>query len=177
MPDDTNYDNDLSDLDEDYAAAPEPEDPGKVADGKYEVTVMAAEVTRSKTSGNAMLKWTLRIDGPTNKGRLLWRYNMLITQQNLTWLKGDLAACGIRLAKISDLPGRCDELVGLRLQVTQKTKGEFTNVYIGGLLKAAPAPAAAEAPASAGSGNGGAAAPAPASPDAVINGEGDEIPF
>lgn len=139
----SNYDSDmdLSGYDDDFAAAPDPTDNGgsdKIADGKYNVTVIKMICKRSK-AGNPMLEWTLRIDGPTNVGRQLWRYNMLATQQNHTWLKGDLRTCGFTLAKLSDLPDRCEELVGLRLRVTKKTKGDFENIYINELLTDAAA--------------------------------------
>ena len=47
-----------------------------VPDGKYQVNVDRVELTRAQTSGNPMLKWTLRILAPTHKGRLLWRNNV-----------------------------------------------------------------------------------------------------
>ena len=36
-----------------------------VPDGKYQVNVERVELTRAKTSGNPMLKWSLRIIAPT----------------------------------------------------------------------------------------------------------------
>ena len=61
-----------------------------VPDGKYQVNVDRVELTRAQTSGNPMLKWTLRILAPTHKGRLLWRNNVMASNENIKWLKQDL---------------------------------------------------------------------------------------
>ena len=80
-----------------------------VPDGKYQVNVDRVELTRAQTSGNPMLKWTLRILAPTHKGRLLWRNNVMASNENIKWLKQDLYTCG--------------------LQVTKRTRGENENIY------------------------------------------------
>jgi len=54
-----------------------------VPDGKYQVNVDRVELTRAQTSGNPMLKWTLRILAPTHKGRLLWRNNVMASNENI----------------------------------------------------------------------------------------------
>ena len=126
---------DLSDREDDFANAEEEKaknfDP--VPDGKYTVEVEAAKVATSQ-SGQAMLKWTLRIVGGKFDGRLLWRNNMLETKQNLGWLKRDLAISGIVLAKLNDLNDRAQELVGFCFEVTQKTTGQYSNIYLNRLL-------------------------------------------
>ena len=43
-----------------------------VPDGKYQVAVEKVELTQSST-GNPMLKWTLRILAPRFLNRFLWR--------------------------------------------------------------------------------------------------------
>jgi hypothetical protein len=133
---------DLSHLETDFGAAEEKKagnfDP--VPDGKYVVEVDAAEVTTSK-SGAPMLKWTLRIlEGPFDN-RLMWRYNHLASKSNLEWLKTDLGRAGITLAKLNDLNERAGELVGLVLNVTKKTNGQYENTYIDGIAAATDAPA------------------------------------
>ena len=46
-------------------------DPDTVPDGTYQVIVDKAELTRAKTSGTPMLRFDLRILGPTYKNRHL----------------------------------------------------------------------------------------------------------
>jgi hypothetical protein len=100
-----------------------------IPDGKYQVNVEKAELTRSQTSGNPMLKWTLKILGPKFAGRLLWRNNV-ITNDNLKWLKTDLHTCGVTLAKLSELPSRLSDLLDVKLEVTKRTRGESESVYL-----------------------------------------------
>lgn len=123
---------DLSQFDEDFAQA-EVEERGEfetVPDGKYQVNVDGVELTNSKTSGNPMLKWTLRVLGPNHRNRLLWRNNMLVTRENMRWLKQDLHTCGLYLEKASELPDRLDDLLDVKLEVTKRTKGEYENIYL-----------------------------------------------
>ncbi len=118
---------DLSRFDEAFAAAPAEDD--EVPDAKYEVTVEKVELTRSQTSGNPMLKWMLKILGPEHEGQILWRHNVLLTDENVAWLKKDLKKCGLEIAKISDLPAHLERLLDVRLLVTKKTSGEYANIY------------------------------------------------
>ena len=126
---------DLTQFDEDY---PEMEVEDRefepVPDGKYQVSVDKVEITRSKTSGNPMLKWCLKIIAPRFIGRLLWRNNMMVTKDNIRWLKGDLELCGLKLAKLSDLPANLENLLDVMLEVTKRTRGEFENIYFNRLL-------------------------------------------
>lgn len=97
---------DLSRFDNEFENAPVEEkgefDP--VPDGKYQVNVDKVEITTAKTTGNPMLKWTLKILAPRCRGRLLWRNNVMATRENIRWLKNDLHVCGLDLQKLSDLP-------------------------------------------------------------------------
>lgn len=141
-------------------------------DGKYFVEVDAAEVTTSR-SGQAMLKWTLRVLQGRFDNRMLWRNNMLETRQNLGWLKKDLKICGVELAKLNDLNTRASELVGLCLEITQKTSDKYSNVYLNRLLtdeEIAKLSASATPPAT--NGGNGATAPARAATEAD-----DNLPF
>ena len=56
---------DLSRFDNDFADAPvEEKEFDSVPDGKYQVNVDKVEITTAKTTGNPMLKWTLKILAP-----------------------------------------------------------------------------------------------------------------
>ncbi|MCK4414409.1 MAG: DUF669 domain-containing protein [Candidatus Eisenbacteria sp.] len=119
----------LTKFDDDFAAA-EVEIRDAIPDGRYQVRVEHVELTRSRAAGNPMLKWTLRIlDGP-QEGRCLWRHNMLITAENIKWLKTDLHRCGVEIAKLSDLPENLGRLRDLVLEVTKRTRDENSNVFI-----------------------------------------------
>ena len=122
---------DLSQFDNDYAAAKvEKREYERVPDGRYEVVVDSMELTHARSTGNPMLKWTLRVLGPQCEGRLLWRNNVLATRDNLSWLKGDLQVCGLELARLSDLQPNLGRLLGIRLEVIVRTRGEHQNVYL-----------------------------------------------
>ena len=122
---------DLSQFDETFESAEvEEREFEDVPDGKYQVNVDKVELTKAKTSGNTMLKWTLRIIAPAHKGRLLWRNNVIATNDNVKWLKQDLYTCGLELKKLSDLPAHLEQLLNLKLDITKKTSGENERIYL-----------------------------------------------
>jgi len=126
----TNDNLDLAQFDDAFEAAEvEERDFDPVPDGKYQVNVDKVELTRAQTSGNPMLKWTLRIFAPTHKGRMLWRNNVMASSENIKWLKQDLYTCGLQLSKLSDLPGYLEQLLNGKLEVTKRTRGENENIY------------------------------------------------
>lgn len=121
---------DLSQWDEDYVNAPiEERDFEPVPDGKYQVAVDRVELTKSQTSGNPMLKWKLKVLGPAHEGGIIWRNNIIASKSNVQWLKNDLHVCGLDLEKLSELPGRLEQLLDVMIEVTKKTKGENENIY------------------------------------------------
>ena len=103
-------------------------------DGKYQVEVAAVELTISKSGGNPMLAWELSVLGPRYIGRKIWRNNMIMSAENIRWLKQDLWKCGLELEKLSDLKKRLNELLDIRLEVTLKTKKNIQNVFLNKLL-------------------------------------------
>lgn len=121
---------DLAQFDDDFAEAPvEEREFEEIPDGKYQVNVEKVELTRAQSSGNPMLKWTLKILGPRFSGRLLWRNSVMASKENLKWLKTDLHTCGMEIEKLSDLPARLGDLLDVKLEVTKRTKGESENIY------------------------------------------------
>ena len=128
---DSGIDNfDLTQFDGNFEEAPvEEREYDDIPDGKYQVNVEKVELTRSQTSGNPMLKWTLKILAPKFAGRLLWRNNV-ITNDNMKWLKTDLHTCGLKLEKLSDLPSRINDLLDVKLEVTKRTRGESESIYL-----------------------------------------------
>lgn len=125
-----NDDLDLAQFDDDFETADvEEKEFDEIPDGKYQVKVDRVELTRSESSGNPMLKWALKILGPTHKGRLLWRNNVIASKDNVKWLKNDLYTCGLQIEKLSDLSGKLEPLLDVGLEVTKRTKNEFENIY------------------------------------------------
>ena len=131
----------------DYASAPAERDDRQAGapDGKYQAVVERVELTKSKTSGLPMLKWSLRIISGQYQNYWLFRNNMIASADNVKWLKGDLYVCGLQLDKLGDL-NRDDvraRLIGVVLEVQQKTNGEYKNVYFNRRINVA-VPAAPE---------------------------------
>jgi len=121
---------DLTQFDDDFSEASiEEREFEEIPDGKYQVNVEKVELTRAQSSGNPMLKWTLKILGPRFAGRLLWRNSVMASKENLKWLKTDLHTCGLEIEKLSELPSRLGDLLDVKLEVTKRTKGESENIY------------------------------------------------
>lgn len=123
----------LEQYDEEFEAAQiDPNEYSDPPDGKYNVVVEKVEFAKSKQSGTPMLKWQLRITGPTHAGCMLFRNNMIASKDNVKWLKNDLAKCGLDVTgiRLSQLESHLDKLLDVRLDAQKKTNGEYVNVYI-----------------------------------------------
>ncbi len=126
---------DLAQFDDDFRGEQTEErgDFEGVPDGKYQVTVEKVELTEAQSTGNPMLKWTLRVIAPKFVDRLMWR-NSVITHNTLKYLKTDLHICGLDLDKLSELPKHLSKLLDVKLEVTKKTKGDNENIYFNGRI-------------------------------------------
>ena len=125
---------DLSYLDDEYAETEVPEQEfSPIPDGKYQVLVERAEISTAQSSGNPMLKWTLRILGPAYRDRLLWKNSVLLSGL-LQYVKKDLQTCGVHIQKISDLPDQLEKLLDIRLEIVKKTKNESESIYFNRLI-------------------------------------------
>ncbi len=102
--------------------------PDEVPDGRYHVNIENVELTEAKSSGAPMLKWTLRIIGPTHANRLLW-HNRVISEKTMPYVTQDLRVCRLELRSFSDLPQNLGKLLDLQLEVTKRTKDGRTNIY------------------------------------------------
>ena len=126
---------DLANFDDTFVEADVTEDAFEpVPDGKYQVFVDQVELVRTM-KGDPMLKWALKIIGPTNQGRILWRNNVLGRPENVKWAKKDLYTCGLKLERLSELPANLSRLLDVRLEVTKKTRRgddgrDFDSVYL-----------------------------------------------
>lgn len=121
---------DLQRLNELYRSEPVlDQDPwAALPDARYAVVIERVELTKSRTSGNPVLKWTLRVAGGAYHNRLLWK-RRAITENTLQFVKQDLAVCGLSLGKLSVLPESLHSLHGVELEVTKVSRGDDSNVF------------------------------------------------
>ena len=75
---------DLTQFDDDFQSETPAErsDMESVPDGKYQVVVEKVEIAEAHTTGNPMLKWTLRVLAPRYVNRLMWR-NSVFTAEHV----------------------------------------------------------------------------------------------
>jgi len=125
---DNDWANQLTEWDDEYATAPEKSEFEDVPSGLYKCIVDKVEPVESK-AGKPMLKWTLKVTEGDFEGRLIWKYSMMATKQNIHFLKVDLIMCNLRLDKISDLPYNLSKLLDTQLEVKVQKKDDFNNVY------------------------------------------------
>ncbi len=102
--------------------------PEEVPDGRYHVNVENVELTEAKSSGAPMLKWTLRIIGPSHANRLLW-HNKVISVNTMPYVIQDLRLCRLELAHFSDLPQNLGKLLDVQLEITKRTKDGRYSTY------------------------------------------------
>jgi hypothetical protein len=117
---------DLSAYDEEFASA-DASSHDEVPDGKYQVRIHGVRLDRSQ-KGDPMIKWDLVVIAGGQANRHIFK-NSVITPAALPFVKGDLKTLGLDLAKFSDLQSRLEELLDVTLEVTKRTRGEYTNVY------------------------------------------------
>lgn len=127
---------DLSQFDSEYRRQTARQDstPDSIPDGPYDVRVESVELTKSKTSGQPMLKWALRILGPAHQNRMLWK-NRVINQNTIKWVKAELDICGLEAEPFSDLPKLLPALLGIELQVMKRTNNGYEDIYFNRLVK------------------------------------------
>ena len=136
----TNQSVDLSSFDDDFATAEAPEY-DEVPDGKYQARIESVKLESSQ-KGDPMIKWDLIVIAGSQTGRHIFK-NSVITPAALPFVKADLKTVGLELAKFSDLAGRLEELLDVTLEVTKRTRGEYTNVYFNKRIQLAGAAASA----------------------------------
>ncbi len=125
---------DLSSFDNDFEVA-EASKSEEVPDGKYQVRIDTVRL-ESTQKGDPMVKFDLVILSGSQAGRHIFK-NSVITQASLPYVKGDLKTLGLELSKFSELSNRLEELLDVTIEVTKRTRGEYTNVYFNRRLKLA----------------------------------------
>lgn len=104
----------------------------EIPDGRYDVRIEDVEIYKSPSSGNPVLKYTLRILGPTHADRMMWKRRG-ITEKTVEYVMEELETCGLELERFSDLKHHIHDLIGVELAVTRKTRGSDVNIYFNSL--------------------------------------------
>ena len=117
---------DLTSFDDEFETADAPSY-DEVPDGKYQVKIQTAKLESSQ-KGDPMIKFDLVVISGSQAGRHIFK-NSVITQASIPYVKGDLKTLGLELSKFSELSGRLEELLDVTLEVTKRTRGDYTNVY------------------------------------------------
>ena len=132
----TNQSVDLTSFDDDFATAEAPEH-DEVPDGKYQARIESVKLESSQ-KGDPMIKFDLEVLSGSHAGRHIFK-NSVVTQASIPYVKGDLKTLGIELAKFSELSGRLEELLDVTLEVTKRTRGDYSNVYFNRRIQIAAA--------------------------------------
>ncbi len=127
---------DLTSFDDEFESAEAPSYE-EVPDGKYQVKIQTAKLESSQ-KGDPMIKFDLEIISGSQAGRHIFK-NSVITQASLPYVKADLKTLGLELARFSELSGRLEELLDVTLEITKRTRGDYTNVYLNRRLNIARA--------------------------------------
>jgi hypothetical protein len=125
---------DLSEFDDDFSSVEAPNF-DELPDGKYQVRIDAVRLDRSQ-KGDSMIKWDLVVIAGQHSGRHIFK-NSVITHAALPFVKGDLKTLGLELAKFSDLSGRLQDVLDATLEISKRTRGDYTNVYFNKRIKIA----------------------------------------
>ena len=132
----TNQSVDLTTFDDEFETAEAPEY-DEVPDGKYQARIETVRLESSQ-KGDPMIKFELEVLSGSQAGRRIFK-NSVITQASLPYVKGDLKTLGLELAKFSELGGRLEDLLDVTLEVTKRTRGEYSNVYFNRRIRIAAA--------------------------------------
>jgi len=124
----TNQSVDLSSFDDEFATAEAPEY-DEVPDGKYQARIESVKLESSQN---------LQVMCGSQAGRHIFK-NSVITQASLPYVKGDLKTPGLELSKFSELSGRLEELLDVTLEVTKRTRGDYSKVYFNRRIRIAAA--------------------------------------
>lgn len=139
------------------AAASPAADPNKRPSGKQEAEVVKFKFAHDK-NGDPYLKQHLKIDVGEFAGRHIWNNQRMATKQNLEWFRKNLRTCGVDVpAKMGDFAPDddgnstvLDAVIGNRVQITIKPRGDNDDLFFDKLLPAkaseAEAPAAGANP-------------------------------
>ncbi|MDD5458882.1 MAG: DUF669 domain-containing protein [Phycisphaerae bacterium] len=137
----------LADLQKEWDAAEARTFGAPLPDGQYEGTIEEVLIEKSR-NGRLQCRWNLIVTSGDCVGRQIRKFNGLVTQDNLSWFKGDLAALGLEPpTSMSDIGDVLEQAQGMRIAFQVRSRDEFTNVDFIGPLEDGEAAEQTEAPA------------------------------
>lgn len=126
---------DLRTFDEEYSRAERriPAEESRyeeVPDGVYEARVEDVHLSRVASTGNPMIIYKLRIQGPQCEGRTLNKVRV-ITPKTLAFVKEDFERLNFQIDRLSELHDRMLEMVDREIRIFKKTNAEkhWTDVH------------------------------------------------
>lgn len=130
----------LTEFDEEFqnTAAPSFDE---VPDGKYQVRIESVRLETAST-GAPMIKYDLIVLTGPHEGRHIFK-NSVISKASLPFVKGELKVLGVEPQRLSDIEGYFDSLLDQRLNITKRTKKEYSQVYFNSLITT-PTPLSSE---------------------------------
>jgi hypothetical protein len=125
---------DLSRFDDEYArastqAAQQPFY-DEIPDGFYDASIEEVQIGQTANTGNPMIVWKLRIQGPECRGKAITKVRV-ITDKTVAFLKQDLERLEVHLERLSDLPDRVDEMIERPVRILKRTNPQrrWTDVF------------------------------------------------
>lgn len=127
-PENEQIQKDLASFDKDFEEAPM-EQTFALPDDRYEIVISDIRLFYSQLR-QLMLLWELTVQKPLAYVNYpIKRYSRIASSSNVEWLKRDLLRCGLDLKRLSDLPSHLEDLKGVQLNVTKRTKDGYENIY------------------------------------------------
>lgn len=125
---------DLSRFDDEYARAStqQAQTPfyDEIPDGFYDASIEEVQIGQTANTGNPMIVWKLRIQGPECRGKAITKVRV-ITDKTLAYLKQDLERLEVRLERLSELPHRIDEMIDRPVRIFKRSNPQrrWTDVF------------------------------------------------
>lgn len=127
--DDDSDDLDLSQYDQAFTNAGDPRD--RVPDGVYTCKVRSARIGRAQKSGAPMVIWTMDVCEPEDfRGATIVKRSSFASQGSIGMMKRELCLCGFEPDTASAVREVLPSLVGLTLEVAQRTVNTDSSYYI-----------------------------------------------
>ena len=109
-----------------------------VPDGNYICVLEPARVELSKASDRLQIAWPIEISDGKHEGKSLTKFDGLVDEIQISYAKATMQTLGISIpAKSEKLPQVLedffeDDYKDRKVNVTVRTKDEFTNIFING---------------------------------------------
>jgi len=100
-------------------------------DGTYPSVCKQGRLENAKSSGRLQIAWMFRVKKDPQKGRAIYIYTGLETEDNLGWCKGIFLSMGVKPPKnIVNLTDKLEKCLEKDADIVVSTSGQFTNKYV-----------------------------------------------